>query len=237
MKFEFCGKNECPEWVLAESSILSKLSAVKLKLICAQIIKKIWESYSAAYAGSIPFKVSKDKGYDEDKIYRLWNDCKLNQDETYTVIAVLDFIILNATKCSVDQDIFSKEISHLGIPIENVNVIVKAYTEKAKELEIVRYGSLQVSQVGQVNAKLWEIVASSMVGHTEFDETEERTPIGFQINMSVDVFEGTNKGISSLPFLFLHTFCDFKVMTALNWVWLRWQKATKNNPQVCNGIW
>ena len=177
MKFEFCGKNECPEWVLAESSILSKLSAVKLKLICAQIIKKI----------------TKNKDYDEDKIYRLWNDCKLSQEESFWVIAILDFIISSATKWSVDQEIFSKEISHLGIPIENVNVIVKSYTEKSKELEVVRYESLQVSQVTKVNAKICEIVASSMVGDTEYEPGEQRTPIGFQINMAIDVKEGSKK--------------------------------------------
>ena len=41
MRFEFCGNIDCPEWVLSEISLINKMSAVKLKLIMAQIVKKI----------------------------------------------------------------------------------------------------------------------------------------------------------------------------------------------------
>jgi hypothetical protein len=33
MRFEFCGNLDCPEWALAEISLLNRISAVKLKLI------------------------------------------------------------------------------------------------------------------------------------------------------------------------------------------------------------
>ena len=177
MKFEFCGKNECPEWVLAESSILAKLSVTKLQQICIQIIMKI----------------TKNSNYDEDKIYKLCSDWKLTQEEGFWVIAILDFIISQATKSSVDQDIFGKEISHLGIPIENVNVIVSIYNDKSKELEVVRYDSLQISQLKDVSIKISHIVASSQVGDTEYETGEERQPIGVQINMGLEVEEFPNE--------------------------------------------
>jgi hypothetical protein len=41
MRFEFCGNLDCPEWALAEISLLNRISAVKLKLILVQIVKKI----------------------------------------------------------------------------------------------------------------------------------------------------------------------------------------------------
>jgi hypothetical protein len=41
MRFEFCGNSDCPEWVLAEISLINKMSVVKLKIILAQILKKI----------------------------------------------------------------------------------------------------------------------------------------------------------------------------------------------------
>ncbi len=41
MRFDFCGNIDCPEWVLAEISLINKMSAVKLKLIMTQIVKKI----------------------------------------------------------------------------------------------------------------------------------------------------------------------------------------------------
>ena len=173
MKFEFWGKNECPEWVLSESALISKLTAAKLKLIWYQIIRKILY----------------DPGYDENRIFVLWNDCHLTQEESFWVIAILDFIISSATKSSVNQDIFSKEISHLGIPIENVNVIVKAYTENAKDLEIIRFESLRVSQIKDVEIKTSNIISSSLVGDTEYEPGEEREPIGVQINMALDLEE------------------------------------------------
>ena len=41
MRFDFCGSVDCPEWALAEVSLLNRISAVKLKLILVQIVKKI----------------------------------------------------------------------------------------------------------------------------------------------------------------------------------------------------
>ena len=41
MRFDFCGNNDCPEWVLAEISLVNKMSTVKLRLILGQIVKKI----------------------------------------------------------------------------------------------------------------------------------------------------------------------------------------------------
>ena len=41
MKFAFCGNLDCPEWVLSEVAVLNRMSAVKLKLILGQIVKKL----------------------------------------------------------------------------------------------------------------------------------------------------------------------------------------------------
>jgi len=41
MKFAFCGNLDCPEWVLSEVAILNRMSAVKLKLILGQMVKKL----------------------------------------------------------------------------------------------------------------------------------------------------------------------------------------------------
>lgn len=41
MKFAFCGNLDCPEWALAEVSLLNRMSAIKLKLLLAQIVKKV----------------------------------------------------------------------------------------------------------------------------------------------------------------------------------------------------
>ena len=41
MKFAFCGNLDCPEWVLSEVAILNRMSAIKLKLILGQMVKKL----------------------------------------------------------------------------------------------------------------------------------------------------------------------------------------------------
>ena len=41
MRFDFCGNVDCPEWVLAEISLINRMSSVKIKLIMKEIVKKI----------------------------------------------------------------------------------------------------------------------------------------------------------------------------------------------------
>ena len=41
MRFEFLGKDNCPEWVLAEIQLVNRISSIKMKLILNQIVKKI----------------------------------------------------------------------------------------------------------------------------------------------------------------------------------------------------
>jgi hypothetical protein len=41
MKFRFCGEQDCPDWLLAEMTTLSRLTSVKTKLTTAQVIQAI----------------------------------------------------------------------------------------------------------------------------------------------------------------------------------------------------
>ncbi|XP_047676119.1 COMM domain-containing protein 4 isoform X2 [Tachysurus fulvidraco] len=59
MRFRFCGDLDCPDWVLAEISTLSRISSVKMKLLCVQVIKDIL-----------------DEGIDYDKVAKLTSDAK-----------------------------------------------------------------------------------------------------------------------------------------------------------------
>ena len=57
MRFEFCGNVDCPEWALAEVSLLNKISAIKLKLMLVQLVKKIT-----------------GQAYDHEKVLKLCRD-------------------------------------------------------------------------------------------------------------------------------------------------------------------
>ncbi|XP_038273986.1 COMM domain-containing protein 4-like isoform X2 [Dermochelys coriacea] len=59
MRFRFCGDLDCPDWVLAEISTLAKISSVKLKLICGQVLKDL-----------------QGEGIDYEKILKLTSDAK-----------------------------------------------------------------------------------------------------------------------------------------------------------------
>ncbi|XP_065268679.1 uncharacterized protein LOC135884987 isoform X3 [Emys orbicularis] len=62
MRFRFCGDLDCPDWVLAEISTLAKISSVKLKLICGQVLKDL-----------------QGEGIDYEKILKLTSDAKFGQ--------------------------------------------------------------------------------------------------------------------------------------------------------------
>ena len=86
MRFEFCGNIDCPEWVLSEVVQLNKVSAIKLRLILQQILKKIL-----------------GQPYDSEKLIKLCKDQKLNTDETKCLLAVIEFILFQAGKHMVND--------------------------------------------------------------------------------------------------------------------------------------
>uniref|UniRef100_A0ACB8E531 COMM domain-containing protein 4 n=1 Tax=Sphaerodactylus townsendi TaxID=933632 RepID=A0ACB8E531_9SAUR len=99
MRFRFCGDLDCPDWVLAEISTLAKISSVKLKLICAQVLKDLL-----------------GEGIDYEKILKLTSDAKLESGDVKATIAVLNFILSSAAKHNVDSESLSSELQQLGLP-------------------------------------------------------------------------------------------------------------------------
>lgn len=110
MRFEFCGNIDCPEWVLSEVVQLNKISAIKLKLVLQQILRKIM-----------------GQQYDHDKLIKLCKDQKLSSDDTRCLLALIEYILSQAGKHQVGEQAFSKDLLQMGIAIENANAIVKIY--------------------------------------------------------------------------------------------------------------
>jgi len=77
MRFDFCGSVDCPEWVLAEIALLSKVSAIKLKLMLSQIQKKILQS----------------SAYEPEKLQKLFRDQKFEAEESKVCMALIEFIL------------------------------------------------------------------------------------------------------------------------------------------------
>ncbi|XP_067871507.1 COMM domain-containing protein 4 isoform X4 [Heterodontus francisci] len=101
-RFRFCGDLDCPDWVLAEISTLAKISSVKMKLLCVQVLKDLLGD-----------------GIDYEKITKLTADAKFETSDIKATIAVLNFILLSAAKYGVDGESLSSELQQLGLPKVN----------------------------------------------------------------------------------------------------------------------
>ena len=77
MKFAFCGNLDCPEWVLSEVAILNRMSAIKLKLLLGQIVKKLTA-----------------QAYDQERLSKLCRDQNFDQEESKVLLALIEFFLL-----------------------------------------------------------------------------------------------------------------------------------------------
>uniref|UniRef100_A0A5F8HBC1 COMM domain containing 4 n=1 Tax=Monodelphis domestica TaxID=13616 RepID=A0A5F8HBC1_MONDO len=133
-RFRFCGDLDCPDWVLAEISTLAKISSVKLKLICSQVLKDLL-----------------GQGIDFEKILKLTADAKFESGDVKATVAVLSFIISSAAKHSVDSESLSSELQQLGLPKEHASGLCRSYEEKQGPLQESLRGS-SLRQLKQAQA-------------------------------------------------------------------------------------
>ncbi|XP_027744206.1 COMM domain-containing protein 4 isoform X1 [Empidonax traillii] len=145
MRFRFCGDLDCPDWVLAEISTLAKISSVKLKLICAQVLRDLL-----------------GEPMEYEKILKLTSDAKLESGDVKATIAVLGFILSSAAKHNVDSESLSSELQQLGLPKEHASGLCRSYEEKQSSLQdSLRACSLRLSQLGLVRWRVDYTLSSS----------------------------------------------------------------------------
>ncbi|GFS64713.1 COMM domain-containing protein 4 [Nephila pilipes] len=146
MKFRFCGELDCPDWVLAEVSTLSRITSIKMKLMCTQVINGI--------LGSTPI--------DFDKVTKLTSDAKYDVSDVKATVAALSFILTSAAKHAIDEESFSNELQQLGLPKESSAALCKIFSDKflllnAKLIE----DSFKLTQIRNVNWQVDHILSSS----------------------------------------------------------------------------
>ncbi|XP_004364226.2 hypothetical protein CAOG_03387 [Capsaspora owczarzaki ATCC 30864] len=118
MKFRFCGDLDCPDWVLAEISLLSKMTSVKMKLLVVQVIDSI-------IGGNI----------DYNKVFKLTSDAKYELSDVKASIAAISFIISSSSKYAVDGESLSNELQQLGLPKEHAGALCRAYADSLDKLQ------------------------------------------------------------------------------------------------------
>ena len=115
MKFRFCGGRDCPDWLLAEISTISRLTSIKAKLVCMKVVQAL---IAAQKEDQVP---------DPDKLASLTADAKLSLADIQATVAALNFILTSAAKHDCDVESVVSELQQLGLPKEHSSTIGKVY--------------------------------------------------------------------------------------------------------------
>eukprot|EP00743_Colponemidia_sp_Colp-15_P002263 GILK01002453.1.p1 GENE.GILK01002453.1~~GILK01002453.1.p1 ORF type:complete len:201 (-),score=30.14 GILK01002453.1:270-872(-) len=117
MKFKFCGDLDAPDWILAEMAVLSRISSIRMKLLCSQVLNH-------SITGEMDYA----------KVTKLASDSGLDASEVKAAIAAIHFINMNAAKFNVDEGTLVKELQQLGLPKENSEALARPYRDKKQSL-------------------------------------------------------------------------------------------------------
>lgn len=112
MRFRFCWDVDCPDWLLAEITTLSKLTSVKLRLLTGNVAK-------ALYGTALSY----------DVVTKLAKDAKLDEHGAEAVVAAVRWILESAAGAGVTANILDSELQQLGLPKEHATAITKVYTD------------------------------------------------------------------------------------------------------------
>ena len=117
MKFKFCGNIDCPDWLITEIIFLTKISSVKLRILCNQICT---------------FIITKCKNF--EAIKKILEEMNFTEQEAKTIISVLDFILKHSAKFDVEDLVLNQELLQLGLSQENADSISKVFKNQKKKL-------------------------------------------------------------------------------------------------------
>lgn len=147
MRFRFTGGLEVPEWLYAEVVVISKMSSIRLKLICRQIISQL---------------CGKDVNY--EKVNKLTTSDRLNfsRSDIKAMVAAVEYIFRNAAKFDISAEILRKELEQLGLPQDSCAAVCKEYSKKKEEMaaEFAKR-SLALPRVASFDWRVDYVVASS----------------------------------------------------------------------------
>lgn len=149
MKFRFCGDLDAPDWLLKEITVLAKISVVRIRILCKEII-----SYLAG--GPID--------YEKVKKQVLTHHDNWGLSDVKATVSALSFILTNGTKYNVEPGILSNELQQLGLPKEHGDSIAKYYQpNKDKLREHFSKQTLQLPRVQSIDWRVDYLLASNSV--------------------------------------------------------------------------
>lgn len=179
MKFKFCGNIDCPDWLITEIIYLTKISSVKLRILCNQ---------------ACTFILTKGKNLPDLK--KMLEEMNFTSDEASIIISVLEFILKNAAKFDVDELALNQELLQLGLMQENADSISKVFkNQKGKLREKLKDSVKFFNTIKGIEHKM-SYVLSNQYSNFELANNKENE------NINEDNYQITNLEKAKVNLLF-----------------------------------
>jgi len=171
MRFDLVGGLDVPDWLMSEVLVLSKISAVRIKLLAAAVVKQ-------------------DLG--SERLNKLLGE-SFKHDDAMAVVAAIHFILSSATRYDVAEDVLSRELQQLGLPREHTEALVKVQVESRAHLQqLARERSLRLPRLSSLGWRVHESAAGDAAHAVELQlgvqEAPGRAPSPLNLHMTVDTF-------------------------------------------------
>lgn len=116
-------------------------------------------------------------------------DQNFDQEETKVVLALIEFLLSQATRYCITDKVFSKDLLQMGVTIENSNALVKTFAENQEGIaHQLKLNSLRVSQIASMDYSVSYLLASSASG-TESSQTGATEPLDVNVAVNIDLKE------------------------------------------------
>ena len=110
MKFQLTGGLDVPDWLLAETAVVQRLSSVKAKLLTSELCKNL--------TGASPVNY--------DKINKYFGD-DVSVSDIKAAVAAIQYIVSSAAKYACEAGVLLEELQQLGLPRETCEAITRVY--------------------------------------------------------------------------------------------------------------
>ncbi|XP_069699315.1 COMM domain-containing protein 4 [Periplaneta americana] len=138
MRFRFCGDLDCPDWILAEINTLTRMTSVKMKLLCQQVTKSL---------------LGEDMDY--ERVKKLTADAKFEPGEVKASVAALLFVLATSARHGIDGDTLSSELQQLGLPREHATALCRVYSDNLTSISNrLKDHSLRLNRLQDVQWRL-----------------------------------------------------------------------------------
>lgn len=166
MRFRFCGDLDCPDWILAEINTLARLTSIKMKLLCQQVVKSL---------------IGEELDY--EKVKKLTSDSKFEVGDVKACIAAIAFILSSSARHGVDEETLSSELQQLGLPREHSTAMCRVYRDNLSSITSRLWeNSLRLSRLEGVRWRVDVTCGSSILKETDIKPRPE-------IHLSLDVLD------------------------------------------------